>query len=181
MKPTRRSLLATTALLPVSACGIFSSTTTNGVTTITVNVQKLSTLTTAINGFAPLLLALIPGGAVAAPIVASIGAAVATDINALSAETNGQETLSFNNTSVPAALQSLLGDAQKSVTDAQGAIQQGQIPSGSLTTANLYITALETVLGELEDAISPPSTVAAARAPTGMSLATATSILARKQ
>src|SRR6185437_11906274 len=121
----RRRLLRTTALAlvaaPIAACSVFQSTTTNGVTTITVNVAKLDAWGQAfINGGTMLLglpgVATLPAGVEIAAVLVMAKANLA----ALDAETHGQAMLTFDSTSVPAAIQSVLADGKNLLTDAQG-------------------------------------------------------------
>src|SRR6185312_15103835 len=94
----RRHLLRTTALAlvaaPIAACSVFQSTTTNGVTTITVNVAKLDAYGQAfINGGTMLLdlpgISTLPAGAA----IAAILLLLKTDLAALDTATQGKVTL----------------------------------------------------------------------------------------
>ena len=145
----RRHLLRTTALAlvaaPIAACSVFQSTTTNGVTTITVNVAKLDAYGQAfINGGTMLLD--LPGISTlpAAAAVATVLAVLKTDIAAFDTATQGQATLTFDATSVPAAVQSVLADGKTLLTDARSVL--GTAEQAAASTAQTYIDAIQTVV-----------------------------------
>ena len=145
----RRHLQRTTALAlvaaPIAACSVFQSTTTNGVTTITVNVAKLDAWGQAfINGGTMLLglpgVATLPAGVEIAAVLVMAKANLA----ALDAETHGQAMLTFDSTSVPAAIQSVLADGKNLLTDAQGLMDTAA--QGTASEVQTYINAIQTVV-----------------------------------
>jgi hypothetical protein len=145
----RRHRLRTTALAmiaaPIAACSVFQSTTTNGVTTITVNVVKLDAYGQAfINGGTMLLD--LPGISTL-PVAAAISVVLAmlkTDIAALDTATQGQATLTFDSTSVPAAIQSVFTDGKTLLADARSVL--GTAEQAAASTVLTYIDALQTVV-----------------------------------
>ena len=158
MHISRRTLLRTSALGSVAAlaaCGVVSSTTSNGVTTITVNVAQVAAWGAAIkNGAA--LIAGLPGiaGTPQGAVVMAIVAVVTADLAAFSTAAGGSVSLTFNSTSVPAAVSSLL-------TDAQGAL--GNVGATVLATAQTYVAAVQTIVALFESALG--STAVGASAP----------------
>ena len=120
--PTRRiALLSAASLLALAGCSAVTSTTTNGVTTITVNVADIDDWAEAFLNAAGLILALpgIAAGPTGIAITAVL-AVIKADLAAFNAASGGNVTLTFNSTSVPAAIQSVLTDGQTLLSDAAG-------------------------------------------------------------
>ena len=164
MHISRRTLLRTSALGSVAAlaaCGVVSSTTSNGVTTITVNVAQVAAWGAAIkNGAA--LIAGLPGvaGTPQGAVVMAIVAVVTADLAAFSTAAGGSVSLTFNSTSVPAAVSSLLTDGKTLLTDAQGAL--GNVGATVLATAQTYVAAVQTIVALFEAALGSTAVGAAA-------------------
>ncbi len=166
MNMTRRALLGATAVaLPVAlaGCGIVTSTTVNGVTTVTVNVAKLDAYAKAVqNGTDALLANPLIAGAMGAGVAVAVAAALtgaADAISAIDKQANGSQTLTFSATNVPAALTSLQSNATTIYDDVQTAFTTvaAKLPA---TVAQAF-SALETVVALLL-AVMP--TVAVAKA-----------------
>lgn len=168
MNTTRRAILGASALIPAAAllgCGMISSTTTNGVTTVTVNTADANNWGQAFINAASLIATLaIPASA---PAILAIGATAKVDLAAFNTATNGTLTLTFNSGSPPAALASLLTDGQNLLTAAQGAI-----PAAAATQAQTYLTALATIVSTAEAAVGVSVAGAAARMTQTQALAT---------
>lgn len=116
----RRSLLRASALavpaLGLAGCAsLFTVTTTDGVTTLTVNLAKLAQYATALkNGVTTLFSVPAIAAALGAATVALVTTAVgdlAAQVTALSAADKGATSLVFTTTSVPAALTAFQTDA----------------------------------------------------------------------
>jgi hypothetical protein len=170
--PTRRiALLSAASLLALAGCSAVTSTTTNGVTTITVNVADVDAWGQAFLNASGLILAL-PGIA-ALPVGAAISAVLAvikTDLAAFDTASGGNVTLTFNATSVPAAIQSVLADGKTLLSDAAGV--PGAVTATVQATASEYVQALETVVSTFAAAIGQ---ITAGASP--MSLGQALSVL----
>jgi hypothetical protein len=120
MKFSRRHILRTTALaapaLGLAGCAsLFTTTTVAGVTTVTVDLTKLSQYATALkNGVAMLFSVPVITAALGAATVALVTAVVddtATQVAALSKADNGSTSLVFTTASVPAAVVAFQTDA----------------------------------------------------------------------
>lgn len=116
MTISRRAILGATALVPLAGCGIVTTTTTNGVTTVTVNVAKLIAYLSGAAALASAFLA-VPGvgGLLAPTIAAAVNKAIAVvnaDIPAVNTAVKGAVTISFNTGSPPAFLTSIAADLQ---------------------------------------------------------------------
>ena len=180
MRLTRRALLGATILgVPVvlAGCGFVSTSTTNGVTTVTVNVANLATVAGGIAGVAGLLIG-VPG--VGALLTSAIGATAAAAIPTVIADINGavasltasagaQQTLTFTSTSVPAFASAILTDAQTLVKDATSlmtgaglgasAAEITQYAQGVQTLGNAIIAQLSALLPQSSaaSAVMPPT------------------------
>ena len=157
----RRRQLASLALLPlVAGCGVFSSGTQNGVTTVTVNVAQLNAWGTALLNSAALILSL-PGiaGTPPATAISVVAMAIRTDLAAFVQTAGSNVTLTFDSSSVPAAIKSLMDDAQQLLTIAQSTLSL--VVSNSLQIARTYIAAIQTIVSLLtaiaSSAAPPPA------------------------
>lgn len=177
-----RTMLLVSALIPgvasLGACSAATSTTTNQVTTVTVNVADLNAWGNAIVNAAKLV-STLPGivGTPAGTTIAGIATIAGTDLAAVAAAAGASQTFTFNNGSVPAAINSLLGDGQTLLTDAQGAI--GNVSSTATQNAQTYIAALSTIVALFQATVTtlPP---AAAMADAKMTPAQALAVLGVK-
>ena len=151
----RRHALSLLALAPVAACGLVQTTTTNGVTTVTVNVADVVAYAQAGINAASLVGSLVPGGAA----IVAVGSTIAVDLAAFSKATAGQVTLTWNATSVPALVRSLLGDVQQLLADVTAAVPQ--VPASVASQASTYLSALSTVVTLFEALVAPASVAAA--------------------
>lgn len=159
----RRTLLTSAA--PVIAlsglivgCSVLTETTTNGVTTITINVAKVNQYAEAFASGVATVLG-VPGvalmlGVYLAPFQAIAGTIV-QDIAAFNTASGGQSVLTFDATSVPAAVNSILADGQKILNTIANALPQTTIV-GTLLSA---IDAVQTIVLLFEAML--PATVGA--------------------
>lgn len=163
----RRALLRSAApfvvTVYVGGCSIFTTTTTNGVTTVTLNVAKINQYAQAFASGVATVLG-VPGvsvllGVYLAPFQA-IENAVVMDIAAFNAATGGSATLTFDATSVPASINSLIADGKSILTTIQTALPQTAI-IGTLMDA---VNAVQTIY-DLFVALLPSTTVSAALPP----------------
>lgn len=111
MMNRRSLLLGTTTLLGLAGCGAISSVTTNGTTTLTVNVSTIDNFAQAFMNSIALAADIIPGGQGIASLI-SIGNSIAADIGLFDQSSSGQVQLQFTTASIPAALNSIFQDAK---------------------------------------------------------------------
>jgi hypothetical protein len=171
----RRHVLLGTTALGLAGCSAITSTTTNGVTTYTVNVAEITAWGQAFANGATMIGGL--PGLLGTPIglgIVAVSAVVKADLTAFAATAGSQLTLTFDSTSVPAAVNSLLGDGKTLLTDAAGAL--GNVASTVITTAQTYVSAVQTVVSLLSAAIGAQLAGAVPGA-VPMSEATALSVL----
>jgi hypothetical protein len=149
MAISRRSMLNTAALgtaaLGLAACGVLSTSTINGVTTVTVNVAQIGAWGSAfINASA--LVYQLPGiaGTPIGTTLLTIGSALGSDLDAFTKASGNSISLTFNGTSVPSAVRSLFTDGQTLLTVAKGAL--GSVAAAALRSAQTYVTAVETIV-----------------------------------
>ncbi|MDE2105501.1 MAG: hypothetical protein KGL39_50205 [Patescibacteria group bacterium] len=174
MRISRRAALALMPLAGLTGCGLITTTTTNGVTTITVNVKQLDAWGQAFANAASLI-GVLPGiaGTPAGVAILGISALAAGDIAAIDKSANGALVLTFDATSIPAAVSSLLTDGSTLLTDSSNALPS--VASGAVSVAQTYIAALKTVVSLLTAALTPPASgpVVAAAMPRPMTEAAA--------
>lgn len=164
----RTILLATAALLPLAGCGIFSTNTTNGVTTVTLNVANAEAWGNAFINAATLISSLAGvAGTAAGTAIAATGATAKTDLATFVAQAGSQVTLIFDTTSVPAFVTSLLGDGQT-----LSGLAGGVITSTSTTVAQSYLTALQTIVALFQAAVSTTAAAAPMKMTQAQALAT---------
>ncbi len=138
----RGVLLLGTAGLAV--CGIIGTTKTNGVTMIMINTASVMSWAKAFESAANLITTL-PGIA-GTPTGATIGVMatlIAADTAAFAKATGGALMLTFDSTSAPAAITSLLADGEKLLAASQAAL--GGVASSVMSQAQLYVNALSTI------------------------------------
>lgn len=168
MNITRRHALASaTGLCGLAALSACTTTTANGVTTVTLNVAQVVAWGNALVNGANMV-ASLPGisGLPAAAPVAAIGALIANDLAAFAAASGGAVTLSFNSTSVPSAVASLEADVNSLLVTAQKTVTG--VAATYLSTAQTYINAIETVVSLIQAATaSVPMLAKAGAAPMG--------------
>lgn len=162
MPMTRRRILAipssAVSVVALAGCGIITTTTTNGVTTVTLDVGRIDAWAQAFQNAGTLILGL-PGMPVllgpAAPVITAIIAMAGADIAAFDKAAAGKLTVTFDTTSIPAAITSVLADGKKLLTTVQAAIPVGAIAG----TVGTYISALATIVSIFEAAIgsAPPA------------------------
>ena len=167
MTHTRRALLRTTALAVPAAilagCGIVSTATQNGTTTVTVNVANLTTWASGIAGVAGLLIALPGVGSLLGAAVAAKIPTILADINGavgqMATNAAGQQVLTFTTASTPAFITSLLGDVQTLTGDVTGVLSN---VGGGTTSSQVaqYATGVQT-LGRAILAMLAPLTAGA--------------------
>jgi hypothetical protein len=153
MNITRRgALLSASAIIPaalLAGCGLITSNTTNGVTTITINVADLDNWGNAIVNAASLLAPFV--GPIGATIL-EVGTVAKADLTAADVAAGGSLSLSFNSTSAPAAVSSLLADGQKIVSTVGSAVTTGAVTQ-LVAEAQTYLTAAETIVSVFSAAL----------------------------
>lgn len=171
-------LRATSALIPAAllgACGAVTTTTTGGITTVSVNVAKIDAYAQAFQNAGNTILGMPGMAAMLGPyalVASQVTAAVATDIAAFDKAAGGQTTLTFDATSVPASINSVLADGQKLLTTIRAGLPQTAV----VGTVATYINALATVVS-LFEAMVGTAPAAAIMGATPMSEDTALTIL----
>lgn len=143
---TRRSIVsAIPGIAAVGALAACSSTTTNGVTTITLNVAQANAWAQAALNAVTLVTSL-PGivGTPPALAIIAVEPLISADLTAFNTAANGQLVLTYDRTSPAAAVTSLAADGQKLVTAVQAAI--GNVASSAMQTAQTYLAAVKTIV-----------------------------------
>ena len=157
----RRSLLAGVPLLgALAGCSLFTSTTTNGVTTITMDVARADTFAQAlISGLSQLaLLPMVPLPYQAA--FTQISGMIATDIAAFDKASGGKVVLTFDSTSIPKGVESVISDAQSILTTIAAALPQTAL----VGTVLQIVSAVKTIVLLLEAMVPPLVPASASRA-----------------
>lgn len=161
----RRSLLRGSALafpaLALAGCGIVTSTTTNGVTTYTINVSELETYVSGAAALAASLLG-VPGistaiGAATSSLIDQVISDLNAAIPAINTQAAGAVKISFTTSSAPAFIASLEQDAASLVSYTKTAITSfGASVPAQVTT---YYNAIVSVANALSGVLSVGSTV----------------------
>lgn len=149
----RRSLLFASALVaPAALLAGCATSTANGVTTITLNVASVEAWSTAFLN-ASTLIAGLPGIAGSGPSVVLMALAnvIAADIASFKTAAGGNLSLTFDRTSVPKAITSLLADGQSLLTDTK-ALLSG-VAAADAATAQTYLNAVATLVSLFEAAL----------------------------
>ena len=173
---SRRTLVS--AIPGIAAAGVLAActkTTSNGVTTITLNVNAMNSWGQALVNGAELVGGL-PGivGTPAGLAVMAIGPIISADMAAFVGATGGSLTFTFDSTTPAAAVTSISSDAQKLLTAVVAAVPQ--VPANIAASANQYLAAIKTIVSLIQAAIGSVS----AAAPMGMSEAAALKVLSSK-
>lgn len=165
---SRRAALQ--AILPLAAlsaslaaCGVFSSSTTNGVTTVTVDTARLNTDGQAIVTMATTILSdpLIASALGTNVMVAQdlLAAASATMLK-IAAVTNGKASTSIDVSSVQAFVTTFLADINQIVSLVM-AVMPGVISGVVVNKVQTYLTAISTLvpLVQLAVALATPAAI----------------------
>lgn len=174
MNLSRRALLGTSVLglpLALAGCGMITTTTTGGVTTVSVNLVALNDYVQAAqNGAAILLVSPLIAAALGPVKVALIEATIANaaaQIAALTKSSNGVATLTFTASSAPAAIAAIQNDAATIL--AAASVMFGSFKSTLGTQIQQTVDAFATVIDLMKAAGA--STVAAPKLPMAPSAA----------
>jgi hypothetical protein len=148
MSISRRHLIAAAPVaLALAAAGCAAST-TDGITTVTVNLTTVDAYAEAISNAVATLLtvpALSAGlGAVGVAAVTVAKADIVSSISALDTANSGSESFTFTTASVPAALSALRADANKIMSNISTVVASlgGSLAASVVTT----VDALETIV-----------------------------------
>jgi hypothetical protein len=164
----RRALTAASVFIPaalLAACGIVTTTTTNGITTITANVARINAWGAAFINAAELISAL-PGIADtrAGMVVSESSMVITADLSAFAKAAGSAVTLTFDATSIPASMTSLLNDGTTLLHVAQAALPSAT--GAAVSDAGAYIMALQTIVSLFTALVAAaPTTTAAAVSP----------------
>jgi hypothetical protein len=151
----RRHLLATVPAFALAACGTVTTTTANKVTTVSIDVAKLTGWADAISVAADGILSVlqgVPQAAAAAAMVTSVKGLVIADVDAINRASGGQTKLVFDASSPPAAVLSLLSNAREILTDMNGV----QLPGNAAKQVAPYLLAIEAIATALQAELAPP-------------------------
>ena len=157
----RRSLLAGVPLLgALAGCSLFTSTTTNGVTTLTMDVARTDTFVQAlVSGLSQLaMLPMVPVPYQAS--FAAISAMILKDVAAFDAAAGGKITLKFDSASIPKEVDSVVADAQSILTTMAAALPQTAL----VGTVLQIVSAVKTIVLLLEAMVPPLVPASATRA-----------------
>lgn len=164
----RHLLTAASAIVPaalLAGCGMITTTTTGGVTTVSVNLVALNDYVQAAkNGAAILLISPLIAAALGPVKIALIEATIANaaaQIAALTKASNGVATLTFTASSAPAAISAIQSDAATIL--AAGSVMFGSFKSTLGTQIQQTVDAFATVIDLMKAAGA--STVAAPKLP----------------
>src|ERR1035437_2141456 len=152
MQISRRAMLLSATPLALAGCGIITTTTTNGVTTISINVAKVDGWAQAFVNAGNLIYGLPGVAGLLGPIggvVQIVVKMVAADVMAFDKSAGGVTDLTFDATSIPAALNSILADGRKLLATVQGAMPQ----IGAINGVASYANALALVVSVVEAAL----------------------------
>lgn len=155
MNITRRHILAASAIVPIAACGIVTTTGNS----VSINVAQIDAWGQAFLNAAGLVLTLpglaVPYGALVTALIPVIKA----DLAAFDASAGGKVTLTFDASSVPAGVSSLLADGKQLLTDVTSV--PGLLADGAASTANTYVQAIATIVSIFSAAVGSVSVGAA--------------------
>ncbi|MDE2105622.1 MAG: hypothetical protein KGL39_50815 [Patescibacteria group bacterium] len=174
MQITRRAALA---LFPLSAagvvagCGVISTTTTNGVTTVTINVPTAEAYISGVAALASTLIGFPPVGAAlglaAVQIINTVLAQINSAIPALNQAAGGSVKFTFDTTSAPAFIGALEADVSTVVKSVEAVIvgmghavppQVQTYYNGLVSVANALASLLKTVAPAAATAnVMPPT------------------------
>ena len=149
----RRHLLATIPALALAACGTVTSSKTGTVTTVQVNVAKLTAWADAISTAASAILTIlsaVPQTAAVAMMVESVQKLIVADIDAINRAAGGQAVLTFDAASPPAAVASLLADGRELVADLTAA----NLPPGVGGKVAPYVAMIEATVAAIQGAVA---------------------------
>lgn len=172
----RGTALSVAALALLTRCGAVTENTTNGVTTITVNTAQINAWGQAFVN-ASKLVASLPGitGTTTGVAILAVGTVVGADLTAFNTAAKGSLSLTFNSTSIPAAVTSILTDGSTLLTDSKAALSD--VAATATTTAQTYIDAVETVVSLFQAAVGSVAVGAALGATSKMTEAQALATL----
>lgn len=163
---SRRTMLNTAALgtvaLGIAACGLITSTTVNGVTTLTINVAQLNTDGQAIIVAAQAVLsnpALIPLLGANLLVAQAALATASVTMASIAKATNGVSTASIDATSVQALVKSLIADILQIVTIVTAV--NTQLAGSVFTVISGYLAAIQALVPfiQLAVALATPASV----------------------
>lgn len=172
MSISRRSLFLGVSMLALTRCGVVTTNTTNGMTTVTLNVAQVNKWAQAFENGAKLIGGL-PGivGMPAAAVLMGVSALIADDIAAVNVAAGGAVALTFDSTSIPNAVSSLLADAQTLLKNAAAAVPASV--NAVIATANTYVAAISELVSVLELSILPAAPTASVASATAQAHALA--------
>lgn len=160
----RRKFLSTTAIAAAGLVAACTTSTVNGVTTVTLNTAQVNSWAQAfLNGAQ--LVANLPGimGTPLGLTIAGIAPVISADVSAFNTATGGSLVLTYDRTSPVKAVDSLLADGHTLLTDALTAIPQ--VPATIAADAQTYLQALKTIVSLFEAALGGTTAAAVAKAP----------------
>lgn len=124
--PSRRHFLALVPAVALAGCGAVAVNTVNGVTTVNVNVAEATADLSGLAAAAAIFVALPGVGATLGPAVMAVAPQIIARINAaipaLQQAAGGSQTFTFDTSSAPAFVKTLLADAQALTQDAVGVL-----------------------------------------------------------
>jgi len=152
----RRSLLRASALVvPAALVAGCTTSTVNGVTTVTLNVAQVTNWGTAFLNCAKFVAGFSGLPAATVTLIDGVISTTEADLTTFETTTSGVVELKFDSTSVPAAVSSLLADGKTLVADLS-AIAMDKTAS-YFSAATNYLNAAETILTLFEAALGSVS------------------------
>jgi hypothetical protein len=156
-----RASSALAALGLLARCGVVATRTTNGVTTVTINVAKVNAYAQAGSNFAAAILSEPLIATFIAPYAAVITAAqtlIMTDLTAFDAAAGGSVTLTFNAASIPLFISSVLTDMETLLGDVMKALPASAIVGtveANIEALSALISLFEAMIGVMPAAAKP--------------------------
>lgn len=169
MDLSRRALggISTAAILTAAGLAACTTTTTNGVTTVTINTKTVDSYAqVGISAVATMLSIAAVASVIGAPAIVIINAAstaLAGTLKALDTATSGSLTFTYDGTGAKAAFDSVLADVGTVLTDMQESVApiEAKLSSADASTVATVINAVATAYNLLQSLISSVSSVKA--------------------
>lgn len=134
------------ALAMLAGCGIVTTATTGGVTTVTLNVAKVNSLaqslSAALTGLLDNTTVKTLLGTTVDTALANVSTEIAEDMAAFNTYTGGQTSLVFTASSIPAAVTALQTDAKTILANVEAALvpSKTSLPADALAFVNTILT-----------------------------------------
>ncbi|MDE2342903.1 MAG: hypothetical protein KGL63_05840 [Betaproteobacteria bacterium] len=161
----RRSLLRASALtFPAIALAACTISTVNGVTTLTISVAQVVAWGTAFDNVAKTVAGLPGIPAAVSASATALAITIASNLAAFHKAAGSNVNLTFDRTSVPAVINSLLADGKTLLADLQGVLTG--VAQADAAMVQEYINAISTLVSVFEAALGSVAAKVAIKAGT---------------